>query len=271
MAGSVAPVCVVRQYSPKDKAAVQDMMGQAIMETVTDYFWAAVLSEVSPQVALLVIAFAFIGLGVPFYFCLLGIPAAVVIIYVVVWAAHMSRVLEVNQELGNIPQLFLQQPSGNFWVAEVMETSEACELDSLINKTKKVEYQFMSEDEARAKQAELEGLKRHVVGMVGVTKSLRGGMRNRLKHLVVKKAYRRRGIAQGLVDEAVQFSTDHCMEGIELVTTECHHKARELFYRKGFEVQHTYYKYYLNVQQPVYLFSLPLKPPKAELSEISST
>lgn len=35
----------------------------------------------------------------------------------------------------------------------------------------------MSEDEARAKEAELEGLRRHVVGMVGVTKSLRGGMR----------------------------------------------------------------------------------------------
>lgn len=48
------------------------------------------------------------------------------------------EVLEMNQELGNIPRLFLQQPNGCFWVAEVMESSEACDLDMLIDKVKKV-------------------------------------------------------------------------------------------------------------------------------------
>lgn len=49
-----------------------------------------------------------------------------------------GQVLEVQQELSNIPRLFLQQPVGNFWVAEVIESSEASDLDFLINKTKKV-------------------------------------------------------------------------------------------------------------------------------------
>lgn len=51
--------------------------------------------------------------------------------------------------------------------------------------------------------------------------------RNFLKHLAVKQTYRRRGIAQRLLDEAIQFCTEHCMEGIDLVSTECHYKVRQ--------------------------------------------
>ncbi|XP_045102702.1 uncharacterized protein LOC123499127 [Portunus trituberculatus] len=270
MASIGAPVCVVRRYKPEDMVAAQDIVGKAVMETVTDYFWSAVLSEVLPQVALLTIAFSYIGLGIPFYFCLLGIPTAVVIIYAVIWLAHMSKALEVGQEMTNIPRLFLEHSDCCFWVAEVLECSEASDLDALMNKMKKVEYHFMGEEESSAREAELQGIRRHVVGILGLTKSRRGGMKGWLRHLAVKKAYRLRGIAQQLLDEAIHFSTEHCLNEIELVATECHHKARELFYKKGFEVQHTYFKYYFNVQQPFYIFSLPVKPPKAELSEISS-
>lgn len=35
----------------------------------------------------------------------------------------------------------------------------------------------MNEDEASAKEEELDGLRRQVVGMLGVTKSLKGGMK----------------------------------------------------------------------------------------------
>ncbi|KAK8389714.1 hypothetical protein O3P69_009008 [Scylla paramamosain] len=271
MASIGAPVCVVRRYKPEDTAAAQDIMTKTVMETVSDYFWSAIFTEVLPQVALLTIAFSYIGLGVPFYFCLLGIPTAIVIIYAVIWLAHMSKALEVGQEMTNIPRLFLEHPDRCFWVAEVLECSEASELDSFMNKMKKVEYHFMSEEESSAREAELRGTRRHVVGLLGLTKSMRGGMKGWLRHLAVKKAYRRRGIAQRLLDEAIHFSTEHCLDEIELVATECHHKARELFYKKGFEVQHTYFKYYFNVQQPLYIFNLPVKPPKAELSEISSS
>ena len=43
--------------------------------------------------------------------------------------------------------------------------------------------------------------------------------------MAVKKAYRRRGVATRLVDEVIQFCTDQCYEGIELITTECHYEV----------------------------------------------
>lgn len=47
-------------------------------------------------------------------------------------------------------------------------------------------------------------------------------------------------------------------------------QARELYYKRGFTADHTYYKYYFNVRQPMYLFSMPLEPPKANLAEVST-
>ncbi|XP_064117547.1 uncharacterized protein LOC135222980 isoform X4 [Macrobrachium nipponense] len=218
-------VVVIRSYRSGDEAVIRDIITEATMETVGPFFWSGVLSEVFPQVALLVMAFAFIGLGIPFKFCLVGIPVAVLLIYFGVWSAHLF----------------------------------------------KIDYDFLRESELDARGVNLNGLKKNIVGTVALTKSLHGGLKAWLRRMAVKKAYRRRGIASRLVDEVVQFCTDKCYEGIELVTTECHYQARELYFRKGFEAEHTYYKYYLNVRQPMYQFYLPLKPPKAELMEVASS
>ncbi|KAG0722534.1 hypothetical protein GWK47_044316 [Chionoecetes opilio] len=183
MASPGGPVCVVRRYRTEDKAQVQDIISKAAMETVYDIFWAATFSEVFPQVALLMIAFAYIGLGVYFYFCLLGIPAAVAIIYATVWLAHKVKALELGQEVSNIRQLFLQDPDRCFWVAEVLEGSEPSKLDALMNKMKKVEYYFMSEAESGVREAEVGGARRQVVGLLSLTKSLRGGVKGWLRHL----------------------------------------------------------------------------------------
>ncbi|XP_071543501.1 uncharacterized protein [Panulirus ornatus] len=220
----VSFICIIRRYRKGDEVSIRELMTEATMETVTDFFWAAVLSEIMPQISLLAIAIAFIGLGIPFYFCLLGVPIAIILIYAVIWCAHLF----------------------------------------------KIEYDFLTEKDLDARGPDLEGRRRHVVGTVAITKSLHGGLKAWLHRMAVKKAYRRRGIAMRLLDEVIQFCTDHCLEGIELVTTECHYKARELYYKRGFEAQHTYFKYYFNVQQPMYMFSLSLKPPKAELADITS-
>lgn len=46
-----------------------------------------------------------------------------------------------------------------------------------------------------------------------------------LRRMAVKRVYRRRGIATRLLDEVIEFCTNRCLEGIELVTTECHYKV----------------------------------------------
>lgn len=48
-------------------------------------------------------------------------------------------------------------------------------------------------------------------------------------------------------------------------------QARELYYKRGFEARHTYFKYYLNIQQPMYLFTMNLTPPKAELTDVAAS
>nr|XP_027232625.1 uncharacterized protein LOC113824076 [Penaeus vannamei] len=232
MAGDSAPICIIRPYRKGDEDTIRDIMTEATMETVGEFFWSAVMSEVFPQIVKVgasssffakvqigcsfVIAFAFIGLGVPFYFCLFGIPVAVGVIYGVIWSAHLF----------------------------------------------KVEYDFLSEEEFHMRNINLDGFRKHLVGTVAITKSQRGGLRAWLRRMAVRKAYRRRGIAMQLLEQAIQFCTDRCHEGIELITTECHYKARELYYKRGFTAEHTYYKYYFNVRQPMYLFAMPLKPPK---------
>ncbi|XP_037778816.1 uncharacterized protein LOC119575335 [Penaeus monodon] len=270
MAGDSAPICIIRPYRKGDENTIRDIMTEATMETVGDFFWSAVMSEVFPQVALLVIAFAFIGLGVPFYFCLFGIPVAVGVIYGVIWSAHLFKAMELHEDLNNIQRTYMEDPDTGFWVAEVLEVSEANELDSLVNKTKKIEYHFLTEEEFHVRNINMDGFRKHLVGTVAITKSQRGGLRAWLRRMAVRKAYRRRGIAMQLLEQAIQFCTERCHEGIELITTECHYKARELYYKRGFTAEHTYYKYYFNVRQPMYLFSMPLKPPKANLAEVST-
>lgn len=51
MGGEGNPVCIVRKYRSGDEMAIQPIVSETTMETVGDFFWAAVLSEVLPQVS----------------------------------------------------------------------------------------------------------------------------------------------------------------------------------------------------------------------------
>lgn len=266
-----APVCIIRKYKRGDEVVIRDIITEATMETVGDFFWAAVFSEILLQITVLTIAIAFIGLGIPLKFCIVCIPVGIAFMYIVVWSAHYTKAMELHGDINTIAETYMKDPECGFWVAEVLELEESTEYDYLINKTKKIEYDFMREEELETRGVEIGMRRRHIVGTVAITKSLHGGLIAFLRRMAVKKQYRRRGIATRLLDEVIQFCTERCHEGIELITTECHYKARELYYKRGFEAKHTYFKYYLNVQQPMYMFSMSLNPPKAELSEVASS
>nr|XP_053636295.1 uncharacterized protein LOC128691449 [Cherax quadricarinatus] len=171
------PICVIRRYRKGDEICIREIITEATMETVGDFFWAAVLSEIFPQVALLIIAIAFIGFGVPFYFCLLGVPVAIVFIYAVIWAGHVFKAMELHEDLNNITQTYMQDPVTGFWVAEVLEVSGVNELTTLVNKAKKVEYEFLTEEELDARGLNLMGQKRQIAGTVAISKSLHGGLK----------------------------------------------------------------------------------------------
>ncbi|CAL4155996.1 unnamed protein product, partial [Meganyctiphanes norvegica] len=129
-----------------------------------------------------------------------------------------------------------------------------------------VEYQFMNEELFIKKEPDVKDLKRRVVGTVAITKSMHNLNNAWIRRMAVRKEYHRRGIASNMLEEVINFCLEHNYDGIELVTTECHHKARELYYKRGFEANHTYYKSYFNVRQPMYQFQMNLKKIKEATS-----
>jgi GNAT superfamily N-acetyltransferase len=60
--------------------------------------------------------------------------------------------------------------------------------------------------------------------------------------MVVTPKYQRKGIASLLVDEALRFCKDKGYAAVELVTSECHDAARELYLKKGFDLKQMYHK-----------------------------
>lgn len=255
-------LCVIRKFKSGDEGVIQKIITDATMATVMDFFWAAVLSEIFPQVAVACIGVCFVMFSIPFKICLFSVPVAFIIIYVVIWCAHMFKAMELHSDLNNIRNTYMSDPDCGFWVAEVYDVAEATELDRFMNKQKKVEYQFMTEELFKKKEPDVKNLKCRIVGTVAITKSMQNPNNAWLRRMAVRKEYQRRGIAGNLLEEVINFCTERDYNGIELVTTECHHKARELYYKRGFEAEHTYFKSYFNVRQPMYQFFMNLKKVK---------
>ena len=65
-----------------------------------------------------------------------------------------------------------------------------------------------------------------------------------LRRMAVRKKFRRLGIAQKLVQTTIAFCKDHSYEVIELITTEVHKPARNLYLNMGFvQVNYKPYQY----------------------------
>ncbi len=79
-----------------------------------------------------------------------------------------------------------------------------------------------------------------------------------LRRMVVKKKFRRMGIAKRLVLVAIDFCTQHRYDRIELVTTDIHAAAKKLYELVGFECvshkPHLYFRGYLKVWMYEYVY-----------------
>ncbi|XP_018027866.1 uncharacterized protein LOC108683095 [Hyalella azteca] len=257
-------LCLLRPYRLQDEMAVKELISEATMETVGEFFWAAILSEIFPQISFIALAVGFVGFSLPFYYCLALIPAAVALIYVFIWSAHLFKTLELHSDLSNIANVYQKEPDTGFWVAEVYDNTLSSELSAHFNITKKVLYDFITEEDLDRKGINLAEYKhRNVVGCVGLTHSNNTQLGNArkawLRRFAVKKEYRRRGIASNLLEFVIAVTRRHNYKNLELITTHCHHQAREMYMKAGFSVMMNT-RHYLNVPQPTYHFSLPIKP-----------
>ena len=79
-----------------------------------------------------------------------------------------------------------------------------------------------------------------------------------LRRMVVKKRFRRMGIAKRLVTTAIQFCRQHRYDQIELITTDIHSAAKRLYEHVGFECAshrpHQYFHGYLKVWMYEYVY-----------------
>lgn len=225
---------VIRDYKPGDERGCQEVVQEATMSTVNTAFFSGLTREITFQVIILTSAMMFIFMGVPLHVCLGSIPAVVVLMYICVWSSHAFKAAQLHQDMGSIPRFYMSSEHTGFWVAEVY-------IKLLENWNPQFsEVVFISDVESQ--KMDFSAYRRRIVGTIAVTKSKNSEETAWMRRMGVMKKYRRKGIASALVDTALQFCFDHQYKYVELVTTECHDAARELYLNKGFELKQMYHK-----------------------------
>ncbi|RXG59268.1 hypothetical protein Avbf_06621 [Armadillidium vulgare] len=110
----------------------------------------------------------------------------------------------------------------------------------------------------------LEVLAKLVVVVFAITRSMRNSERAWLRRMAVKKEYRRREIGSHLVREAIKFCQERKYAGIELITTEHHGAAKQLYWNEGFVNSESMHKAFLGFGGNLLSFKMyrPLNKPE---------
>lgn len=215
MATSAAPSCfIIRPYSARDKAAVKKVLNEATMSTVHRFAVIAIRRDVVAQSVLIVAAAIFILVDLPLHYSLITFPGTVAFIYLAVWLVHKGKIWTTHADLDKIEHEYQSAEKTGFWVAE--------EKDS--------------------------GM---LVGTVAVIVKQDPDMREppssvaQIRRMAVSKGFQRRGIGKKLLDTAISHCHRCRFRAIELITTECHIEARNLYLKRGFEIFRSHPQEYL--------------------------
>jgi len=215
MATTVAPSdIVIRPYSARDKVAVKKLLNEATMSTVHRFSVIAIRRDVVAQSVLIMAASIFILIGLPLHYCPITFPGIVAFVYLTVWGAHKAKVWTTHGDLDNIENEYQSAERTGFWVAEEKASGM-------------------------------------LVGAIAVIVKQDPDMREppnsvaQIRRMAVSKGWQKRGIGQKLLDTAVSHCHHYRYRAIELITTECHIEARNLYLKRGFEILRSYSKEYL--------------------------
>ncbi|KAF4533190.1 hypothetical protein B566_EDAN001732 [Ephemera danica] len=228
-------VVVLRDYHPGDEIQCQDIIREATMSTVNVAFISGLTREFTFQLMVLVAAVMYIFIGIPLKFCLYVIPGVIIFIYICIWAAHSFKALELNQDINNIPRVYMSSDSTGFWVAEAYEPYFASTWPD-------GKAMIVNESGLKSCGIDINKCRRTIVGTVAIACSRESEDVGWLRRMAVRPQYQRRGIAKALLREAVSFCRTKGYKEVELVTSECHDAARELYLSAGFDVKQMYHK-----------------------------
>lgn len=244
---------VIRDYKPGDELQCREIIKDGTMATVNTAFLAGLTREITFQIMILTAAVMFIFFGFPFTICLGSIPGVILFVYFSIWSAHMYKYLEMSQDLSNIPRVYMSSDFTGFWVAEVYEPV------FFTKDREKLKYPILRESEFQEKNIDVKSCHKQIVGTIAIVKSVTTEGCAWMRRMAVIPKYQRKGVASALVNEALQFCSEKDYVGVELVTTECHDNARDLYMKKGFQMKQMYHKQIIGSIVTVLMYELYYK------------
>jgi GNAT superfamily N-acetyltransferase len=242
---------IIRYYKPGDELFCREIIKEGTMSTVNAAFIAGLTREITFQTMVLSSALMFIFLGVPFSVCFWSIPVVIILMYAFIWLGHTFKALEMTQDVSNIPRVYMSSEYTGFWVAEVHEPY------FMTREPSQVKYTIMTERELKDNNIDIaQHHVKKIVGTVAITRSKHSIDTAWMRRMAVNPKYQRKGIASVLVDEALRFCKDKGYAAVELVTSECHDAARELYLKKGFELKQMYHKSIVGTVVTIQMYDL---------------
>ncbi|XP_063988262.1 N-acetyltransferase family 8 member 3-like [Diachasmimorpha longicaudata] len=229
-------VVVIRGYKPGDELHCRDMIKDVIMASFTTAFIANLLKEATFQLMLLCAAIMFIFFGLPLSVCLLVIPIVVVIIYAGTYLGFVMIAAEANQEITNVPRMYMSNAFSCFWVAEAFQPH------LMMRSPKDYHYTVMTEKQFREGNVDVSSLARKIVGTVGLLKSYKVHKGAWIKRLYVEEKYRRKGIGTLLLSTALHFAINEGYSCADLLVSEYAEGGRELCSKSGFDLKQMYHR-----------------------------
>lgn len=229
-------IIVIRSYKPGDEINCKELIKAGVMSSLNSTYFGIVLKELTFQMMILFAAIMFIFFGLPLTVCLLVVPLVICLVYVATYIGFTAKAMEVNEEVSNIPRIYMSNAFSCFWVAEAFEPY------IMTHHPKTVRYTVMTEQQFRDSNVDISSQVKRIVGTIALCKSYRLDKGAWLKRLCVHEQYRRKGVASCLINVAVQFAIDQGYSCANIVASEYTEGGRELCLKKGFELQQMYHR-----------------------------
>ncbi|KAK2576262.1 hypothetical protein KPH14_005628 [Odynerus spinipes] len=246
----MAHIIVIRCYKPGDELYCKEILKNSVMSSMNATFLGILFKEIFFQVVILLSAIMFIFFGLPLTVCSLVIPAVAILVYIGTYLEFLTKAMEVDKEVFNIPRVYMSNAFSCFWVAEAFEPY-------LMNfNPKDVQYKIMTEQQFCDSNIDVSSHTKKIVGTVALSKSHRLDKGAWIKRLCVHEQYRRKGIASSLLNVSIQFAIDQGYSCANVVASEYTQGGRELCLKKGFELQQMYHKSILGSLITILIYEL---------------
>ncbi|CAB4065867.1 unnamed protein product [Lepeophtheirus salmonis] len=201
-------------------------------------------------------AVLFIVLDLPLFLAIASAPTSFFAIYLIIYMGHWIKTIKAHNDLNNIDALYSGRKA--FFVAEVINDAASHSSDDFMFANSNYEFPLDSPPP-------------EIVGTIALNIKSDPDMGDPptsvawLRRMAVKPKYREKGIGSRLIDVALSHCKSKEFQAVELITSQYHDSARNLYYRKGFKMKKSYKKNLLFGSFPIEMYRL-----RKDLKEVSS-